>query len=104
MPRPAFWWSLAVLGTVLPWLFFASFIAQHGLSPVLFIMALFENGAAAGFSTDILLSIPIFWTWSFFDAKREGVGLWWLTLPAAFTVGLSLALPLYFALRETRNA
>jgi hypothetical protein len=34
------------------------------------------------------------------DARRLGVRRWWLVLPAAFLVGLSLALPLYLYLRH----
>jgi hypothetical protein len=51
---------------------------------------------------DLLLSIKIFWFWSFFDARERGIKRWWLVLLAASFVGLSLALPLY--LREGAHA
>lgn len=104
MPSSRVWFALAVLGTVIPWAFFGGWFAQNGLSPLSFVADLFTNGAAAGFSADVMISIAVFWLWSFFDARREEVTRWWLVLPAGFTVGLSLALPLYLGLREKESA
>lgn len=95
-----FYLAMAIVGTVVPWLFFGSFFAQHGLALPLFLQSLFANGAAGGFSADVLISIAVFWMWSWRDAAKHGVARWWLILPASFVVGLSLALPLYLFLRE----
>ena len=89
----------AVIGTVVPWLFFTSFIAEEGLNIPLFIESLFVNGAAGGFSADVLISIAVFWVWSYADAQNRNVGRWWVMIPAGFRVGLSLALPLYLYFR-----
>ena len=89
----------AVLGTVIPWMFFAQFFSQNGLDLPLIVQSLFVNGAAGGFSADVLISIVVFLVWSFTDSKKHGIQNWWLVLPASFTVGLSLALPLYLILR-----
>lgn len=91
---------MAAIGTIIPWLFFGSFFAMHGLNVWLFLQSLFANGAAGGFSADVLITIFIFWVWSWQDANRNNVARWWLVLPASFLVGLSLALPLYLYLRE----
>lgn len=96
-----FYLVAAVLGTLIPWLFFGSFYNQHGLDIPLFIRSLFVNGAAGGFSADLLISLSVFWVWSWNDAQEHGVSRWWLTIPAAWCVGLSLAMPLYFYLRES---
>ena len=96
--------TLAVVGTVVPWLFFARFFLSEGLDLPLFLRGLFANGAAGGFSADVLLSIVVFWIWSFLDARRHGIRRWWLVLPSGCLVGLSLALPLYLYLREDRTA
>ncbi|GAB4511537.1 MAG: hypothetical protein OHK0046_09750 [Anaerolineae bacterium] len=90
----------AVIGTVIPWLFFADFFRTEGFDISLFVSSLFENGAAGGFSADVLLSIIVFWIWSYQDAQRHNIRNWWWVLPTSFTVGLSLALPLYLYLRE----
>lgn len=99
MPLKTFYLIMAVAGTLLPWIFFGSFFSANGFDLVAFITSLFANGAAGGFSIDVLLSISVFWVWSFVDAARTGTRRWWLVLPASFTVGLSLALPLYLYLR-----
>lgn len=89
----------AIIGTIIPWLFFANFFGQEGLNLPLFVQSLFANGAAGGFSADVLISIVVFWIWAYADAKNNNVNYWWLIFPAGFTVGLSLALPLYLYLR-----
>jgi hypothetical protein len=100
MTRKQFYLIMAIVGTLIPWGFFASFIADEGLDIPLFIESLFANGAAGGFSADVLLSILVFWVWSYVDARRLGIYRWWWTVISGFTVGLSLALPLYLYLRE----
>ena len=95
-----FYLLAALAGAVIPWLFFAGFFASHGPAPAGFIRALFTNGAAGGFAADVLISLLVFWVWSFTDARENRVANWWLVLPAGCLVGLSLALPLYLWLRE----
>ena len=95
-----FYLAAAVAGTVIPWFFFIGFIGAHGVNIPLFIQDLFANNASGGFSADLLISLMVFWVWSYADAKREGVGHWWVLLPAGFLVGLSLVMPLYFYMRE----
>ena len=95
-----FYLICAVIGTIVPWYFFASFFAAEGFNIPLFVQSLFANGAAAGFVADVLISIVVFLVWSYDDAKRLGVSQWWLVLPASFLVGLSLALPLYLYMRH----
>lgn len=95
-----FYLAMAVVGTVIPWLFFGSFFALHGPDLLFFMQSLFVNGAAGGFSADVLITIVVFWVWSWQDAKKKNVTRWWLIFPASFLVGLSLALPLYLYLRE----
>ena len=92
---------LATIGTIIPWLFFGSFFALNGLDIPLFLRSLFANGPAAGFSADVLISIVVFWIWATIDARSKQVRYWWLIFPAGFTVGLSLAMPLYFYLRQS---
>ena len=104
MTRKFFYLVLAILGTLVPWLFFGGFFSRNGLDIPLFAQSLFVNGAAGGFSADVLLSIVVFWLWSFGDAKRRGIKSWWLVLPASCFVGLSLALPLYLYFREGLEA
>ncbi|MGU3577020.1 DUF2834 domain-containing protein [Brucellaceae bacterium C25G] len=102
MSAKNFYLMMAIVGTVIPWVFFGSFFALNGFNIIFFVQSLFANGAAGGFSADVLITIIIFWVWSWRDANENKVARWWLILPASFCVGLSLALPLYMYLRERR--
>lgn len=103
MSAKSFYLAMAVAGTVVPWLFFGYFFKLNGLDIPLFLQSLFVNGAAGGFSADVLITIFVFWVWSWRDATKHDVAYWWLVLPASFLVGLSLALPLYLYLRECNS-
>ena len=74
--RKRLYLALALLGTIIPWLFFTTFFADEGADFALFFRNLFGNGAAGGFSADVLISILVFWLWSFDDAKRYNVRYW----------------------------
>jgi hypothetical protein len=95
---------VAVLGTVIVWWFFGSYFVAHGPDVAGFIGSLFVTAPGTGFSLDLLMSIGLFWVWSLIDARRNGVAHWWVVLPTASFVGLILAMPLYFYLRERANA
>lgn len=94
---------MAVAGTIVPWLFFASYFRSHGVNISHFASSLFVNGASAGFSADVMISILAFWIWSYVDSRELRIHNWWLVLPAGSFVGLSLALPLYLYIRENRT-
>lgn len=93
----------AVIGTIVPWAFFGSYLTEVGPDPLAFLAALFANGAAGGFSADVLISLIVFWVWSWRDAQALDLANWWLVIPSGCLVGLSLALPLYLWLREGRG-
>lgn len=94
-----FYLAAGVLGTLVPWAFFANFFVENGIDVQGFIVGLFTNGAAGGFAADVTISIAVFWVWAYSDAKQNNINNWWLILPAGCFAGLSLALPLYLYLR-----
>jgi hypothetical protein len=94
-----FYLVCAIIGTLIPWVFFGRFFAAEGINIPLFIQGLFANGAAGGFVADVLISIIVFLVWSYDDSRKLGVRHWWVILPATFFVGLSLAFPLYLYMR-----
>lgn len=100
MTIKTFYLAMAIIGLVVPWALFGAFFATNGPDLPFFVQSLFVNGAAGGFSADVLISILVFLVWSWRDAGRHGNRRWWLVVPASFFVGLSLALPLYLYLRE----
>jgi hypothetical protein len=99
-----FYLVCAIIGTLIPWLFFGNFFATQGVNVPQFVSSLFVNGAAGGFSADVLISLLVFWVWSYNDSRQNHIRRWWLVLPASLTVGLSLSLPLYLYLREDRRS
>ena len=84
--------ALAILGTIVPYVFFTGYFAENGLYLVDFIAAIFVNGAAGGFTADLLISSFAFWLY-LFSQKARRIPLY---IILNLTVGLSLSLPLYF--------
>ncbi len=92
---------LAVLGAVVPYLFFFGFFAESGVDLPLFVAALFANGAAGGFAADLLITSFVFWIYMF--THREGPAPWLFVL-LNLTIGLSCALPAYlYAVTRTAD-
>ena len=91
---------LAVLGAVVPYAFFIQHFEAYGFDISDFIAALFVNGPAGGFTTDLLISSFVFWI-AMFHRRRHGKG----PNPPLFivlnlTIGLSCALPAYLYANE----
>ena len=61
---------LAVIGAIVPYFFFFQFFQAEGINISAFVSALFVNGAAGGFTTDVLLSSFIFWLFMFKQVKE----------------------------------
>jgi len=83
---------LALAGAVVPYVFFLSFTADEGLNMIAFVGGLFANGAAGGFTADLLISSLVFWIWMF--SRHDGPRPWVFIL-LNLTIGLSCALPAY---------
>ena len=81
--------GLTVVGAVVPYVFFTDFLFQEGVWG--FVPALFVNGAAGGFTADLLISSLVFWTALYW----RGAERMWLYVLVNLTIGLSCALPLY---------
>lgn len=91
LPRTMLLW-LAILGAVVPWIFFGRFIVVEGAAG--FIPALFVNGAAGGFTTDLLIPSLVFWIFAFTETKRGALRRPWIYVVINLAIGLSCALPL----------
>ena len=87
-----FYLILAIVGAVVPYVFFAGFFAEYGVDVGSFASALFANGAAGGFAADILISSGVFWIYLF--SRAEGPNPW-IFIVLNLTIGLSCALPAY---------
>lgn len=92
--------SLAIIGAIVPYIFFFQFIQLEGLNIPGFISGLFANGAAAGFSADLLLSSFIFWLFMFLQVNEADGPKPYLFIVLNLSIGLSCALPAYLYARE----
>lgn len=96
---------LAVLGGLIPYLFFFQFFQIEGLNLPLFIKSLFVNGAAGGFSSDLLFTSFVFWLFMFVESKNSDNPKPYLFIIFNLTIGLSCALPAYLYARDrAKNA
>ena len=84
---------LAFLGAIIPIAFFMSFFVAQGVDLVTFIEALFVNGAAGGFTADLLISSFVFWIYMFSNQAQGPKP--WAFIAINLCIGLSCALPAY---------
>ncbi len=82
----------AVLGAVIPIMFFLGVFHDHMIGVAGFIPALFVNGPAGGFTADLLISSAVFWGFMF--SARQGPSPWPF-VALNLCIGLSCALPAY---------
>ena len=82
---------LAVVGAVVPYLFFFEYFGEAGFGLGGFVSALFVNGAAGGFTADLLITSVVFWIYMW---SRNTANMWVYVL-LNLTIGLSCALPAY---------
>ncbi len=91
---------LAILGAIVPYFFFFGFIQAEGLNVSAFISALFVNGAAAGFSADLLLASFFFWLFMFREVNESDGPKPYVFIVLNLTIGLCCAFPAYLYSRE----
>ena len=92
--------ALSIIGAIVPYLFFFQFIQAEGLNIPAFISALFVNGAAGGFTADLLLASFIFWLFMFQQIKESNGPKPYLFIALNLAIGLCCALPAYLFARE----
>jgi hypothetical protein len=93
---------LCVLGIVLPYWEFLPWVAQNGLSLPLFFHLLFANRISAFFGMDVFVSAAVLVVFLRIESSHLRIPGRWLPVLALLLVGVSLALPLFLFLRESR--
>lgn len=95
--------ALAIIGAVIPYYFFSQHFAVAGFGLGAFIESVFANPAAAGFTSDLLLSSFVFWI-AMFRIRSAGKGPGpWLFIALNLLIGLSCALPAYLYAASGRS-
>ena len=95
-----FYLFLAIAGAIVPYIFFFQFVQTEGLNLSSFVASLFVNGAAAGFSADLVISSFIFWLFMFQQLRKRNSPQPYLFIVLNLAIGLSCALPAYLYARE----
>lgn len=98
-----FYLILMVIGFVVPYYFFISFLMAHGLDPRELVRQLFSTYISTFFAVDLIIASIVFIVYLRREALRCSMENWWVYLVPLFTVGLSLALPLFLYVRESHQ-
>ncbi len=93
----------AVLGAVVPYVFFVDFLTGADTSLGAFASQLFATAPAGGFASDLFITSAVFWVWSYGEARRVGMRRWWAYVLVNLAVGLSCAFPLFLYVRAGRE-
>jgi hypothetical protein len=93
---------LAIVGLVLPYYFFMSFLIVNGLDLPLLFSQLFANNISTFFVVDLVITAIVFWVFLYQEAQRWQMGNWWVYIVATLAIGPSFALPLFLYFREKR--
>lgn len=75
---------------------------QHGMNLPLFVRELFANRISAFLGMDVLVSALVLILFMRIESARQNIRRRWLPVLALLTVGVSLGLPLFLYLRESR--
>jgi hypothetical protein len=92
----------AIIGTVLPYVFFIQFFGDSGINLALFARQMVANPIAAAFAADVIVSYLVFWVFVFMEGRRLGMKHLWVFLAFNLAVGLSLALPAFLYARDRK--
>ena len=93
---------LCVLGAALPYSQFVPWFLEHGLDLRLFFGELFANRIGGFFGMDVIVSAVVLCVFVATEGRRRGVRHLWAPVAATLAVGVSLGLPLFLYLRESR--
>jgi hypothetical protein len=93
---------LSIVGLLLPYYYFVSFLTANGLDFRVFFQQLFRAPISSMFAVDLLISSVVFLVYLRREAARYNIGKRWLYIVVLLTVGLSCALPLFLYVRESR--
>jgi hypothetical protein len=93
---------LCFVGAALPYWQFVPWLMQHGMNLPLFSREIFANRISAFFGMDVLVSALVLIVFMRVESARLNIPRRWLPVLGLLTVGVSLCLPLFLYLRESR--
>ncbi len=90
----------SLVGFILPYSQFLSFVADNGLNLSLFGTQLFANQISSFFAFDLFVTSVVFWVLVFREGTRLRMKWLWVYVVLNLTIGLSFALPLFLLMRS----
>lgn len=93
---------LAIVGTLLPYSQFLPWVAAHGLNFSLFFHELFSARISAFFALDVIVSAMVLIPFILLEGQRMDLSRLWLPVIATLFVGVSLGLPLFLYMRQSK--
>jgi hypothetical protein len=91
--------ALCVVGTVVPLVYFGSFVAAEGIDVEAFADDVTASDLSLFAWSDVIVSAIAVMAFAVRERSR-GLAGWWLPVVGTLTVGVSLGLPLLLLLRE----
>lgn len=95
------YYALCAAGTAVPLLLFFPWLSEHGLAIHLLVRTAFDTPVSAFAWSDVCISGLALLVFMAQEHRRVVVPLIWAPVLGLLTVGVSLALPLFLALRES---
>ena len=95
-----FYGILCVLGTLLPYGFFALWLMEHGFNIGLLISEVTQTRIGVFAWLDVIISAIVLLGFVIAEGLRQGMKNLWIPILSTFTVGVSLGLPLFLLMRE----
>ena len=93
---------LCILGTLLPLYQFMPWVIEHGLDLQLFFEELFSTRIGGFFGVDVIVSAVVLFVFIFAEGKHLKMKKLWLPVLATLSIGVSLGLPLFLYMRQTK--
>ena len=93
---------LCFAGTILPCSQLIPFLREHGLDVPLIVQQLFANKISGFFGLDVVVSSVVLWVFVYFEGPRLKMRRLWIYVVCSLLVGVSLGLPLFLMMRESK--
>ncbi len=93
---------LCVLGALLPLSQFVPWVIENGLDVSLFFRDLFSTKIGGFFGMDVIVSAVVLFVFIFSEGKRLEISNLWIPVVATLSVGVSLGLPLFLYMRQSK--
>ena len=100
--KQIFYLILCIAGTILPYSQLIPFLKENGVDFPLIVQQLFANRISGFFGLDVIVSSVVLWIFVFAEGTRLKMRRLWIYLACNLLVGVSLGLPLFLMMRESK--